>query len=186
MAVGYDDWDLEDPFAVSVWRLWMQAMVSLNEGSAFGEPDQEDDFDDELEDVECPYPDDEYEESPFDLIDVERGQELVWEFLRVPEFAVYHATSPLAMFQPDPNDWLNRGETYQHVANVQAELSRVFFLTNHDGDQDWTQREEISWVAAGVSPRSTSIGDVVYQLSTKRAWLVAYSGLQEISYEVLR
>src|SRR5436190_3658665 len=148
MAAGYDDWDEHNPFTTTVRKGWLQAVLALNEGIVLqdgdldreeeffddeedlsGLGDEQDDLDDELEDEEHYYPDDEFEESPFDLIDVERGQELLWKLLRVPEFAVYHATSPRALFQPDPNDWLNRGETYQHVANVQAELSHVFFLT---------------------------------------------------------
>jgi len=96
-------------------------------------------------------------------------------------YAVYHATNPLAMLRPDPRDWqTDRDQQYRHVANVYALLDHVFTLTNHSEGQDWTERPEVFWVAPGSSPRSTSVGDVIFSPSTGRAWLVAYDDLQEI------
>ena len=96
-------------------------------------------------------------------------------------YAVYHATDMMAMVFPDPQDWLiNREQHYQHVANILAPLGRVFALTNHTNGENWTERDEVFWVAPDCSPRSTSVGDVIYSPSTKRAWLVDRSGLQEI------
>ena len=96
--------------------------------------------------------------------------------------AVYHATNPLAMLMPDPRAWqTDRDQQYRHVANVYAERSQVFALTNHSDGQDWTERPEVFWVAPGTSLRSTSVGDVMDSPSTGRAWLVSYDDLQEIS-----
>ena len=96
-------------------------------------------------------------------------------------YAVYHATNPLAMLRPDPRAWqTDRDRQYRHVANVYAERSQVFVLTNHT-EGDWTKRPEVFWVAPGMSPRSTSVGDVIYSPSTGRAWLVTWDDLQEIS-----
>ncbi len=90
--------------------------------------------------------------------------------LNVPHYAVYHAISPLAMLWKDARDWqINRDQHYRHVADVQAELDQIFSLTNHDEEQDWTKRPEVCWVVPGVSPRSTSVGDVIYQPETPRA-----------------
>jgi len=75
-------------------------------------------------------------------------------------YAVYHATNPLAMLMPDPRAWqTDRDRQYRHIANVYAERSQVFALTNHSEGQDWTERPEVFWVAPGTSPRSTSVGD---------------------------
>lgn len=110
------------------------------------------------------------------VFDGEAGQ-----VMRVPEYAVYHATSPLAMLRPEPMDWqINRDQHYQHVANVQAELDYIFMLTNHDEEQDWTKRLEVSWVVSGMPPRSTSVGDVISEPGTSRAWLIERFGLEEI------
>lgn len=96
-------------------------------------------------------------------------------------YAVYHATNLVAMLMPDPRDWqIDREQHYRHVANVYALRDRVFALTNHCEGQDWTERPEVFWVAPGSSPRSTSVGDVIYSPSTHRAWLVMYDSLQEI------
>jgi hypothetical protein len=97
-------------------------------------------------------------------------------------YAVYHATNLLAMLMPDPRAWLtDRDRQYRHIANVYAERSQVFTLTNHSDGLDWTERPEVFWVAPGTSPRSTSVGDVIFSPSTGRAWLVTYDDLQEIS-----
>ena len=96
-------------------------------------------------------------------------------------YAVYHATNPLDMLRPDPRAWqTDRDRNYRHVANVYAERSHVFALTNHSEGLDWTERPEVFWVAPGTSPRSTSVGDVMYSPSTGRAWLVTCDNLQEI------
>jgi hypothetical protein len=96
-------------------------------------------------------------------------------------YAVYHATNPLAMLMPDPRAWqTDRDRQYRHVANVYTERSHVFALTNHSEELDWTKRPEVFWVAPGTSPRSTSVGDVMYSPSTGRAWLVTWDDLQEI------
>jgi len=99
-------------------------------------------------------------------------------------YAVYHATNMMAMIFPNPQDWMrNREQHYQHVANVHTQLHRVFALTNHTNGENWTEREEVFWVAPEESPRSTSVGDVIYSPTTSRAWLVDRSGLQEIKVE---
>jgi hypothetical protein len=96
-------------------------------------------------------------------------------------YAIYHATNPVAMLRPDPRDWqLERDQQYQHVANVYALREQVFALSNHKEGRDWTQCPEVFWVAPGLSPRSTSVGDVVYSPSMGRAWLVTCDDLQEI------
>jgi hypothetical protein len=104
--------------------------------------------------------------------------------LQHPEFhpyAIYHATSPLAMLMPNPHDWqINRDRYYRHVANVYAPRDWVFSLTNHSEEQDWTARPEVFWVRPGSSPRSTSVGDVIYSPSTGQAWLVTADDVQEI------
>ena len=96
-------------------------------------------------------------------------------------YAVYHATNPLAMLMPDPRAWqTDRDRQYRHVANIYVERSQVFTLTNHSEGLDWTERPEVFWVAPGTTPRSTSVGDVMYSPSTGRAWLVTWDDLQEI------
>ena len=96
-------------------------------------------------------------------------------------YAVYHATNLLAMLRPDPRAWqTDRDQQYRHVANVYAERSQVFAITNRTEGLEWTERPEVFWVAPGTSPRSTSVGDVMYSPSTGRAWLVTRDGLQEI------
>lgn len=96
-------------------------------------------------------------------------------------YAVYHATDILAMIAPSPQAWqTNRDQNYQHVANIYAELDAVFFLTNHTDGRNWTNNPEVFWVDPSQSPRSTSVGDVIYSPTSRRAWLVVGSGLQEI------
>jgi hypothetical protein len=159
MAVGSEDWDDDIPFTVDVRRAWMQATVMLNEGKVLGDMESH------------------REEYEFD-----EGQELFGSWMRVPKYAVYHTTSPLAMLRPSPRNWqINRHQHYRHVANVRAERDQIFSLTNHDEMQDWTKRPEVSWVASGLSPRSTSVGDVISDPEMSRAWLVERSGLEEIA-----
>jgi hypothetical protein len=95
-------------------------------------------------------------------------------------YELYHATDWLVMLYPDVRLWNDREYYYQHVATIGAPLDDVFYLTNHTGGVNWTQRPEICWIAPGVSPRSTSVGDVIYAPDTGRVWLIVGRGLQEI------
>ena len=96
-------------------------------------------------------------------------------------YALYHTIDIMAMLYPDPQAWTQNGEQqYQHVANVYAERDQIFGITNHTNGENWTERPEVFWVAPEQSPRSTSVGDVIYSPSTGRAWLVMPVGLQEI------
>jgi hypothetical protein len=100
----------------------------------------------------------------------------------MPLSTVHHARSPLAFLRPDPQDWIReRWLHYCHVATVQAsDPERVFLLTNHIDEQDWSGRPEVVWRAAGATPRSTSVGDVIREDESGRAWLVTRDGMDPI------
>jgi len=99
-------------------------------------------------------------------------------------YAVYHAVNMMAMVSLNSQDWMrNRERHYRHVANICAPLSRIFTLANHTNGENWTERPEVVWVVSNLSPRSTSVGDVIYSPTTARAWLVDQSGLREIKHE---
>lgn len=96
-------------------------------------------------------------------------------------YEIYHATYIMAMLDLNPQDWLEaRSEHYQHVATIHIELEWVFFMTQHTDGRNWTKRREVSWVTPNDSPRSTSIGDVIYAPETGQAWLVGHASLEEI------
>jgi hypothetical protein len=99
----------------------------------------------------------------------------------VNTYEIYHAINIMAMLDPDPQDWLEaRSEYYQHVATIHIELEWVFFMTQHTDGRNWTERREVSWVTPEYSPRSTSVGDVIYEPQTSQAWLVGHCDLEEI------
>ena len=98
-----------------------------------------------------------------------------------PSYEIYHATDIMAMLHPDPQAWLaNRDRHYQHVANIQTQLEWVFFMTQHTDGRNWTKHPEVSWVTPNASPRSTSVGDVIYSPETHQAWLIGHADLEEI------
>jgi hypothetical protein len=95
-------------------------------------------------------------------------------------YELYHATDIMAMLQPDPRDWMYHRELrYRHVANVEAERSRIFDITNRYEGHEWTEQPEVTWVVSPAT-RSTSVGDVIYSPETSQAWLVGHCGYQEI------
>ena len=98
-----------------------------------------------------------------------------------PFYEIYHATCILAMLHPSPYDWLiDRDKHYQHVATIQTQLGQVFAASQHTDGRNWTKRQEISWVTPNDSPRSTSVGDVIYAPQSQQAWLIGYTCLQQI------
>ena len=99
-------------------------------------------------------------------------------------YEIYHASNIMAMLDPDPRDWLrNRDDQYQHVADIHIELDAVFFLTQHTDGRNWTKRREVTWVTPHDTPRSTSVGDVIYSPETSQAWLINHSWLEGIVRE---
>lgn len=96
-------------------------------------------------------------------------------------YEIYHAIDIMAMLVPDPQNWLTaRRLCYRYVATIQAELDQVFAMTQHTDGRNWTERSEVTLVTSGLSPRSTSVGDVIYSPETALAWLVGHSSLEEI------
>jgi hypothetical protein len=99
---------------------------------------------------------------------------------RHERYAIYHANDLHAMIAPQPERWYtDPSRHYTHVADVEAPLAQVFALTNHI-DHPWTDNPEVVWHTA--SPvRSTSVGDVIVSLQSRRVWLVMPAGLQELA-----
>jgi hypothetical protein len=65
------------------------------------------------------------------------------------------------------------------IGEVPACLEVIYRLSN-SLDAPWTQNGEVSWVRAGVPPRSTSIGDVVVPIFGE-AWMVDRAGFRCLS-----
>jgi hypothetical protein len=98
------------------------------------------------------------------------------------EYAVFHSLDPMTMLYPDGNRWMPRTEHYRHVATVLAEdLDEVFSLTNdHWEETAWTDLPQIKW-SRGRAIRSTSMGDVIHDLTEWRTFLILGTGFQELS-----
>jgi len=71
-------------------------------------------------------------------------------------------------------------EEYKAVALVDAEsIDNVFRATNHI-EEDWTYNDEIVALPQGHGQRSTSVGDIVTDLSTNISYRCASVGWDEI------
>ncbi len=67
---------------------------------------------------------------------------------------------------------------YVKVAEVQTvDIEDVFQLTNHI-DREWTLNDEVIWHSI-LPMRSTSVGDVVVDMTTQKRYFVASFGFEE-------
>jgi hypothetical protein len=74
-------------------------------------------------------------------------------------------------------------EQYKAVALVDVpELHQVFQATNHI-DSNWTENAEVVALPNGKGQRSTSVGDIVVDLSTNTSYICASFGWDEIIVE---
>lgn len=104
-------------------------------------------------------------------------------------FTVYHATDIMQMVTPQVTRWQARlTHHYALVAHVRVEdreedtlpvipgdlLDTVFALTNHV-EHNWTNNPAVFWHACGEQ-RSTSVGDVIVECLSDRAWMVMPCG----------
>jgi hypothetical protein len=62
-------------------------------------------------------------------------------------YVVYHCTQPLAFLYPEDyaSIWFSGQADFTKVAVIAAPLERIFEISNHYGEEDWTERREVLW-----------------------------------------
>lgn len=96
-------------------------------------------------------------------------------------YVVYHNANPLAFLYPEAYSagWFSsRAKHFTMVAIIAAPLDRIFLLSNHSENRDWTTHREVRWSAP--DPRSTSVGDIIASEDGRQAWLVMPVGFKEL------
>ena len=101
-------------------------------------------------------------------------------------YAIYHALDLLQMVFYDQAQWATDPDSHYHrvaLVEVSSEdpLNQVFRLTNHFDGNAWVASPEVVWFDTTMPIRSTSVGDVIVDELTGRAWMVMPYGFELLS-----